>query len=155
MEKRERIARYEQASELLPHRLRKLALALPDRQKEYAEELRLRTAHPMTVLTPEGEISVAPSNRDALCSVFAVAKRQAPDEIAQKRRLSAARRGEDERALKPPVRRKELRHAPGRDPDLLTHDAQRKAGKLADVVRHAVTHHERAADTEPESAAHA
>ena len=66
MEKRERIARYEQASELLPHRLRKLALALPDRQKEYAEELRLRTAHPMTVLTPEGEISVAPSNRDAI-----------------------------------------------------------------------------------------
>ena len=66
MEKRGRIARYEQASELLPHRLRKLALALPDGQKEYAEELRLRTAHPMTVLTPEGEISVAPSNRDAI-----------------------------------------------------------------------------------------
>lgn len=66
MEKRGKIYRYEQASELLPNRLRKLALALPDRQKEYAEELRLRTAHPMTVLTPEGELSVAPSNRDAI-----------------------------------------------------------------------------------------
>lgn len=66
MEKRGQIYRYEQASELLPHRLRKLALALPDRQKEYAEELRLRTAHPMTVLTPDGELSVAPSNRDAI-----------------------------------------------------------------------------------------
>lgn len=66
MEKRGRIYRYEQACELLPHRLRKLALALPDRQKESAEELRLRTAHPMTVLVPEGELSVAPSNRDAI-----------------------------------------------------------------------------------------
>ena len=111
--------------------------------------------HLRAALTAHRDLAALVNDRDALCAVFAVAKRQAPDEIAQKRRLSAARRGEDERALKLPARRKELRHAPGRDPDLLTHDAQRKAGKLADVVRHAVTHHERAADAEPESAAHA
>ena len=65
MEK-DRIRRYEQASELLPARLRRLALELPDERKERAEELRLRVRQPLTVLTGEGELSVAPAEREAL-----------------------------------------------------------------------------------------
>lgn len=63
---RERIRRYEQAAALLPPRLRRLALELPDERKERAEELRLRARMPLTVLTREGELSVAPADRDAL-----------------------------------------------------------------------------------------
>lgn len=55
-----RIYRYEQACEFLPHRLKSLALSLPDKQKERVEELRLRVMHPLTVLTPEGELNAAP-----------------------------------------------------------------------------------------------
>ena len=65
MEK-DRIRRYEQAAELLPSRLRRLALELPDERKERAEELRLRVRQPLTVLTGEGELSVAPAEREAL-----------------------------------------------------------------------------------------
>jgi len=62
-----RIRRYEQAAELLPPRLRRLALELPDERKERAEELRLRVRMPLTVVTPEGELSVtAAADRDAL-----------------------------------------------------------------------------------------
>lgn len=67
MEK-DRIRRYEQAAELLPPRLRRLALELPDTQKARAEELRLRVRRPLTVLTDTGECSVAPAEREALVS---------------------------------------------------------------------------------------
>ena len=60
------IERYEQAAALLPLRLRRVALALPDQQKERVEELRLRTGRPLTVLTPEGELRAADTDRDAL-----------------------------------------------------------------------------------------
>ena len=60
------IERYEQAAALLPLRLRRMALALSDTQKERVEEIRLRTGLPMTVLTSEGELSVAAFERDAL-----------------------------------------------------------------------------------------
>ena len=66
MERLSRIYRYEQACEFLPHRLKRLALSLPDKQKERAEELRLRVMRPLTVLTPEGELSAAPADRAAL-----------------------------------------------------------------------------------------
>ncbi len=62
----ERIRRYEQAAELLPPRLRRLAMEVPDGRKERAEELRLRVGQPMTVLTDEGELSIAADERDAL-----------------------------------------------------------------------------------------
>ncbi len=65
MEK-DRIRRYEQAAELLPPRLRRLAMALPDERKERAEELRLRVRRPLTVATGEGELSVASAEREAL-----------------------------------------------------------------------------------------
>lgn len=60
MERLERIYRYEQSCEFLPHRLKSLALSLPDKQKERVEELRLRVMHPLTVLTGEGELNAAP-----------------------------------------------------------------------------------------------
>ena len=56
----EQIYRYEQSCEFLPHRLKSLALSLPDKQKERVEELRLRVMHPLTVLTLEGELNAAP-----------------------------------------------------------------------------------------------
>ena len=40
MDRLERIYRYEQSCEFLPHRLKSLALSLPDKQKERVEELR-------------------------------------------------------------------------------------------------------------------
>lgn len=61
-----RIRRFEQAAELLPPRLRRLAMEVPDGRKERAEELRLRVREPITLLTEEGELSVAPADRDAL-----------------------------------------------------------------------------------------
>ena len=60
VERLERIYRYEQSCEFLPHRLKSLALSLPDKQKERVEELRLRVMHPLTVLTGEGELNAAP-----------------------------------------------------------------------------------------------
>ena len=66
MERLSRIYRYEQACEFLPGRLKRLALALPDKQKERTEEFRLRVMHPMTVLTGEGELNAAPNALDSL-----------------------------------------------------------------------------------------
>ena len=53
MEKNWDVIRYEAAAAILPNRLRKLALALPEEQKAAAEEFRLRAGRPMTVLLPE------------------------------------------------------------------------------------------------------
>lgn len=66
--KQDGVLRYEQAAELLPPRLRRLAMELPDARKERAEELRLRARMPLTVLTDEGELSVTAADRDALVS---------------------------------------------------------------------------------------
>lgn len=61
MKEREEIARYRQAATFLPARLRKLAETLPPDQMAVTEEFRLRTGHPMTVLLPDGEQSLWPS----------------------------------------------------------------------------------------------
>ena len=66
VERLNQIYRYEQACEFLPHRLKSLALSLPDKQKERVEELRLRVMHPLTVLTGEGELNAAPDGRTSL-----------------------------------------------------------------------------------------
>ena len=62
----DRVRRFEQAAELLPPRLRRLAMETPDERKERAEELRLRVNAPLTVVTAEGEHPVAAAERDAL-----------------------------------------------------------------------------------------
>ena len=56
MERLERIYRYEQSCEFLPHRLKSLALSLPDKQKERVEELRLRVMH--LNAAPDGRASL-------------------------------------------------------------------------------------------------
>ena len=62
-----RVRRYEQAAELLPPRLRRLAAELPDAEKACAEELRLRAGRPLTVLTDGGERPIVPAAaREAL-----------------------------------------------------------------------------------------
>ena len=56
MKKDQKVLRYEEAASVLPVRLRKLALALPEDQKGAAEEFRLRTGQPLMVLLPSGEV---------------------------------------------------------------------------------------------------
>lgn len=50
------ISRYISACELLPARLRSIALAADDALMRSAEELRLRTGRPMSAVTPLGEV---------------------------------------------------------------------------------------------------
>ena len=73
MEKNWDVIRYEAAAAILPNRLRKLALALPEEQKAVAEEFRLRAGRPMTVLLPEGELpleaEVDPAELETLCDL--------------------------------------------------------------------------------------
>lgn len=59
------LARYGQATEILPLRLRPFARRLPASQQRVAEELRLRIGQPMSVLLPQGELllSTAPEAR--------------------------------------------------------------------------------------------
>ena len=53
MKQEQRIARYREAVAVLPVRLRKPALALPEEQQSRAEELHLRAGQQLTVLLPE------------------------------------------------------------------------------------------------------
>lgn len=73
MQKDLNILRYEDAAAILPTRLRKLALALPEEQKAAAEEFRLRAGRPLTVLLPEGETPldafVEPEELETLCDI--------------------------------------------------------------------------------------
>ena len=78
MDERYAIERYEQAAALLPMRWQRLAMKLPDWQKAQAEELRLRTGQPMTVLLAEGErfvqqdtprMTVAQNDLEQLCDI--------------------------------------------------------------------------------------
>lgn len=52
------VERFNEASRLLPYRLRDRAWALPMSDKRCAEELRLRVGERMTVLLPEGEVNL-------------------------------------------------------------------------------------------------
>lgn len=73
MQKNLNILRYEDAAAILPTRLRKLALALPEEQKAVAEEFRLRTGRPLAVLLPGGETMldafVEPEELETLCDL--------------------------------------------------------------------------------------
>lgn len=73
MQKNLNILRYEDAAAILPNRLRKLALALPEEQKAAAEEFRLRAGRPLSVLLPAGEVPldafVEPEELETLCDI--------------------------------------------------------------------------------------
>lgn len=67
------IRRYEEAASILPARLRRLALALPDGQKAIGEEFRLRALRPFMLLTAEGEVEfeaiVTAEDLEMLCDL--------------------------------------------------------------------------------------
>lgn len=60
MQKQLDLLRYENAAAVLPTRLRKAALLLPEHQKGTAEEFRLRVGRPLSVLLAEGEVLLEP-----------------------------------------------------------------------------------------------
>lgn len=94
----DRIARYEQAAVLLPPKWQRLALHLPDHQKENAEELRLRVGQSMTVLLPEGELwpsqeqprpIVTQADLEQLCDIVSGYSRYASSETLAQGYLTA------------------------------------------------------------------
>ena len=92
------IRRYEQAAALLPLRWQQQARQLPPRQMARAEELRLRTGGPMTVLLPEGEITpgqggqsptVTQTDLEQLCDAVTDYSRYAAGETLSRGYLTA------------------------------------------------------------------
>ena len=92
LKKDQRVLRYEEAASVLPVRLRKLALALPEDQKGAAEEFRLRTGQPLMVLLPSGEVPldavVEPEELDTLCDIATEFSRYAAAETLREGYLS-------------------------------------------------------------------
>ncbi len=86
------ILRYEDAAAVLPLRLRRLAMALPEEQRAAAEEFRLRAGRPMTVLLPEGERAleavVEPEELETLCDIATEFSRYAAAETMREGYLS-------------------------------------------------------------------
>ena len=92
MKQEQRIERYREAVAVLPVRLRKAALALPDEQQGRAEELHLRAGQPLSVLLPEGEcpleIAVEPGDLETLCDIATEFSRYAAVETLREGYLS-------------------------------------------------------------------
>ena len=92
MERDLNVLRYEDAAAVLPLRLRKLALALPEAQKAEAEEFRLRAGQPLTVLLPTGELplnaEVEPEDLETLCDIATEFSRYAAAETLREGYLS-------------------------------------------------------------------
>lgn len=95
---KDRITRYEQAAALLPPKWQRLAMHLPDHQKERAEELRLRVGQSMTVLLPEGELwpsqeqprpVVTQAELEQLCDIVSGYSRYASSETLAQGYLTA------------------------------------------------------------------
>ena len=87
-----KVLRYEEAAAVLPLRLRRLALALPEREQAAAEEFRLRAGQPMAVLLPEGERplggAVEPEELEMLCDLATEFSRYAAAETLREGYLS-------------------------------------------------------------------
>ena len=81
MERRECETRYELAAAILPSRLRRIAMEMPETDKRRAEEFRLRAGHCLSVLLPEGERSleaiVTTEELETLCDIAAEFSRYA------------------------------------------------------------------------------
>lgn len=92
MQKDLNVLRYEDAAAILPLRLRKAALCLPEETRAAAEEFRLRAGRPMTVLTPEGEepldVVVEPVELETLCDLATEFSRYAAAETLREGYLS-------------------------------------------------------------------
>lgn len=92
MQKDLNVLRYEDAAAVLPLRLRKLALGLPEKKRAVAEEFRLRAGRPMTVLLPGGEepleAVVDPVELETLCDLATEFSRYAAVETLREGYLS-------------------------------------------------------------------
>jgi len=92
LQKNLNILRFEDAAAVLPLRLRKAALALPEELRETAEEFRLRAGQPMTVLLPSGEFPlemiVEPEELETLCDLATEFSRYAAAETLREGYLS-------------------------------------------------------------------
>lgn len=92
MEQERMIERYREAAAILPVRLRKAVLSLPEEQQSRAEEVRLRAGQLLTVLLPEGEISlgitVEPEELETLCDIATEFSRYAAVETLREGYLS-------------------------------------------------------------------
>lgn len=92
MQKDLNVLRYEEAAGVLPLRLRKMVLALPEEQKRRAEEFRLRAGQPVTVLLPDGEVPldvvVEPEELETLCDIATEFSRYAAAETLREGYLS-------------------------------------------------------------------
>ena len=92
MEQKRISGRYREAAAVLPVRLRKAALELPEEQQGRAEELRLRAGQALSVLLPEGEISlgvtVEPEELETLCDIATEFSRYAAVETMREGYLS-------------------------------------------------------------------
>lgn len=92
MQKNRKVQRYEEAAAILPSRLRKAALLLPEKEKETAEELRLRAGQAMTALLPWGEVPlevrVEPEELETLCDIATEFSRYAAAETIRQGFLS-------------------------------------------------------------------
>ena len=81
MKKQENIMRYELAAAILPSRLRRIAMELPENDRARAEEFRLRAGRCMSVLLPDGERSleaiVTSEELETLCDIAAEFSRYA------------------------------------------------------------------------------
>ena len=84
MDRGENICRYTDAAAILPNRLRRAALALPEQVQARAEEFRLRAGRTMTVLTAQGEVdtgaAVEPEELETLCDLATEFSRYAASE---------------------------------------------------------------------------
>ena len=83
---------YQDAAAVLPLRLRREAMALPEEWQALAEELRLRVGRAMTVLLPEGEVpfavTVEQEDLEGLCNIASDFSRYAAAESLCKGYLS-------------------------------------------------------------------
>ena len=86
MQKDKNVLRYEAAAAILPNRLRKAAMELPESDQRQAEELRLRAGRPMTVLLPSGEreleAAAEPEELETLCDLATEFSRYAAAELS-------------------------------------------------------------------------
>ena len=92
MEQKRISGRYREAAAVLPVRLRKAALELPEEQQGRAEELRLRAGQALSVLLPEGEtslgVTVEPEELETLCDIATEFSRYAAVETMREGYLS-------------------------------------------------------------------
>ena len=83
---------YQDAAAVLPLRLRREAMALPEDRQALAEELRLRVGRAMTVLLPEGEVpftaTVEQEDLEGLCNIASDFSRYAAAESLRRGYLS-------------------------------------------------------------------